>query len=395
MKMKSKSLLSYYQENQFNPVPIDLGTESAWNDHVNKRKNLYEQHLSIPLSLLRERAVLEFGCCSGENAIVLAYNGARLTLVEPNEQVLPRLQSLFQSYGFEKQIDSLQSKTIESFTSNLQYDIVIAEGFLFTLPNRDDLLHKIIDFMAIDGFTIVSFNDRYGSLIEYVKRLILWRAYQIEGIRDEKGADALSFAKRLFEVDFNKISASRPFDVWWKDTLINRFLCADFLWSYKEIFPILDSCGCVFYSSSPQWSLLDHFRWYKKIIKASERNKRILEQWHTIFPYILTGVVSNPINSEPASEEIVSTVSKFIKKISDYTSELGGNIHTINYPREIYDYLDNIEHPEIKNFNQEMKNLFEAIQTNHLETLINAYHDSKTIRRLWGTPYQYLCFTRQ
>ena len=78
------SLLEYYRKNVFNPVPISVEDHKIWNAHVAKRRNLYERHLGIPLPLLRDRSVIEFGCNSGENSLVLAMHGANLTLVEPN-----------------------------------------------------------------------------------------------------------------------------------------------------------------------------------------------------------------------------------------------------------------------------------------------------------------------
>ncbi len=101
------SQLAYYQQNRFNPVPIALEDQSAWELHLAKRRNLYERHLGIPLSLLSGRSVLGFGCNSGENALVLASVGANLTLVEPNGQVLPRLKALFKKFALDKRIVAL------------------------------------------------------------------------------------------------------------------------------------------------------------------------------------------------------------------------------------------------------------------------------------------------
>src|SRR5260370_18990505 len=93
------SLLSYYQDHNFNPVLIALETAEQWALLFAKRVNLYQRHLSIPLSLLRNRSVIEFGSNSGENALVLAAHGAKLTLVEPNFEVLPRLKTLFSQFN--------------------------------------------------------------------------------------------------------------------------------------------------------------------------------------------------------------------------------------------------------------------------------------------------------
>ena len=95
------SLVNYYQENQFNPVHIPVEEKQEWETHIAKRSNLYEHHLKIPFSMLRGHSVIEFGCNSGENALVLGSIGAQLTLVEPNQQVTPRLEELFKKFKLE------------------------------------------------------------------------------------------------------------------------------------------------------------------------------------------------------------------------------------------------------------------------------------------------------
>ena len=97
----------------------------------------------MPLALLSGRSVLEFGCNSGENALVLASVGADLTLVEPNEQVQLRLKDLFKTFGLEDRVVEVSTDDIESFESTSLYDVVLAEGFLCQVPNRDVMLEKI------------------------------------------------------------------------------------------------------------------------------------------------------------------------------------------------------------------------------------------------------------
>ena len=81
----SPSLVEYYRNHDLNPVPLSLDSNSEWEDHISRRKNLYERHLKIPTSIFKDKNVIEFGCNSGENAVYLAHLGAKLTLAEPNE----------------------------------------------------------------------------------------------------------------------------------------------------------------------------------------------------------------------------------------------------------------------------------------------------------------------
>jgi len=169
---KETTLLEYYQEHELNPVPIDVEDHLGWKDHVIKRRNLYEKHLMLPTACFRDRSVIEFGCNSGENALYLAALGARLTLVEPNGQVLPRLRDLFERFGLDSRIEALVNTDIAGFEANQQYDVMLAEGFLSALAERDQAALKLCSLVKPGGLGVISFDDRYGSLMELLRQMI-------------------------------------------------------------------------------------------------------------------------------------------------------------------------------------------------------------------------------
>jgi len=389
-----ESLLKYYQDHELNPVPIAVDDEAVWKSHFAKRFNLYQRHLGIPLSLLRGRSVLEFGCNSGENSLVLASFGANLTLVEPNQQVLPRLKALFKKFGFEKQIIKLLQKNIDSFSTDKLYDLVIAEGFLFSLPNRDQLIDKIAQLLTPCGLAVISFNDRYGCLLEQTKKMIFWRACQLSGIDDIHSEASLGLARRLYAEDFAKLNASRNFNIWWKDMLTNSLFKFSTFWSYQEILPIIERAGYEFYSSSPRWSSTEHLKWYKDVSDTKARHRRLLEEWKSIFCSFIIGM---PLLNEckgPVPSEVIESVSDLAKDISKYTDDIGSSIGSIRYPLLLDKYLMESKNPEVLNFNTEMKRLYDAQTSAKLDDLMAVYHNSKSLRKLWGAPFHYICFMK-
>ncbi len=388
------SLLTYYQQNRFNPVPIILEGQPAWELHFARRRNLYERHLGIPLSLLRGRSVLEFGCNSGENALVLAAAGANLTLVEPNGQVLPRLKALFRKFDFERCIVALAQETMESFESKKLYDVVLAEGFLYTLSNRDKMVRKIGTLLAPRGLAVLSFNDRYGCLLELTRRMILWRACQLGEIDDVHSQASLDLARRMYGEDFARLKASRPFEVWWKDSLVNPFCASAYLWSYPELFPLVESIDCDFYSSSPKWVSIDHFMWYKNVLNRKNRHRSALDTWSRVFSFFLTGLP--PLNEgiEAATSEVIDSVAELTAQISKYTTTLNSSIDSVLYPFVLDGYFGKSKDSRLFHFNSEMKNLYETVKCCQLDNLISAYHRTKYVRNLWGTPYHYICFSK-
>src|SRR5262249_22154603 len=158
------------------------------------------------------------------NELVLAAAGAKLTLVEPNEQVHPRLRTLFEKFGMAERINALLHTDVEGYVGGSLYDLVCAEGFLHTVPRREGMFLKIASLVLPGGFGVISFIDRQGSLLEMTRRMLLWRACQLAGVRDVLGERCLELARRLFGDDFARLNASRTFEAWWKDTLVLPFV---------------------------------------------------------------------------------------------------------------------------------------------------------------------------
>lgn len=390
--MPSQTMLSYYQENQFNPVPIALETPQAWASHLAKRRNLYDHHLGIPLGLLAGKSVLEFGCNSGENALVLAHYGAKLTLVEPNDQVLPRLHDLFERYGLRDQIVALHNTTVDEFEGEAEgYDLVIAEGFLFTLDQREAALAKICRFIKPSGMGSISFNDRYGNLMEYLKRALLRRACQLARV-DPHSQESLALAEQLFGEDFAKLNASRPFAAFWKDSLVTPFINYQHLWSYEELLPLLEQVGCEARSTSPLWCRAEHFNWYKNTRSPAERHRLWLESWREVLPYILTGLA--PKSVPPADNEVTAAVDGFMRSLSDFTDSAYPQVESLVYPPAVDAYLRRCADDRLARFGQDLNTFFVAMGMNDAENLIRIYHTAEMLRGLWGTTYHYLSFSK-
>ena len=157
---------------------------------------------------------------------------------------------------------------------------------------------------------------------------------------------------------------------------------------------MLERGGCEFYASSPKWAAVDHFEWYKNVPNGQERHQRLIEVWTKFFPFFLTGAL--PLNKqiEPASFEVINSVSELIEQISAYTTNLDTSIDSVRYPVLLDQYFSESEDELLLRFNSEMRNLYDVIQFNQLDELISTYHEAKSLRELWGSPYHYLCCSK-
>ncbi|MBN1764830.1 MAG: class I SAM-dependent methyltransferase [Sedimentisphaerales bacterium] len=392
--MSKQTLLTYYQTNQFNPVPIEIGDDRTWRNHFTRRRNLYENHLGIPLALLRDKSVLEFGCNSGENALVLAAMGANLTLVEPNEQVWPRLHQLFDTFKLKDRIINLFPQDINTFESDNIFDLVLAEGFIHTLENRDQALSRLLSYLAPGGIGIISFDDRFGSLLECIRQLLLFRVLELQGISDPHCDKSRQYAEQLFGQDYARLHTSRPFESWWKDNLVNPFFSAEVLWSYREILEVITQSGGEFLSSSPKWFTGDHYTWYKQVCDPVKRHHVLLQNWEKVFTYMLTGLLPEK-EPTPLSPEILACITHFIEQISQYVHTRQVGVEELVYPEPLEVYLEQSSDLQIQYLNLEMKTLIgNIIRTTLKDELINAYHETSILKLLWGCPYHYISFTK-
>jgi SAM-dependent methyltransferase len=394
MPKGDESVLAYYQNHHFNPVLIRVEDPEVWEEHFAKRRNLYERHLGLPLPLLRGARILEFGPNSGENCLVPALFGGRLTLVEPNDQVLPRLHELLDQFGVSGQVDAVHCQTIDDFMSRQTYDLVIAEGFLYTLPNRDALLRKIIRLIEPGKFGVISFNDQYGGLIELLRRALLFRACYLSGIDDMQSPASLHLAEKLYGDDFSRLNSSRTFDAWWRDTLVNPFYVTEGLWSFPALLAILQEESCEFFASSPVWATFQHYSWYKNLTRPLDRHEHVLRDWRANLAYFLTGSKPPDGRHHPASAEVIQAVATVTAGLSDASRTAASAKCPPLYPIELNRYLAGHTDSIISQVNEELKRVFDALHSRSVDALLDTYAAAGTLRSLWGTAYHYICFQR-
>jgi SAM-dependent methyltransferase len=390
---KEMSLLEYYQNNEINPVPIEISDRESWSRHCQKRRNLYEKHLMIPASYFKGKSILEFGCNSGENPLYLASLGAGLTLVEPNDQVLPRLKKIFSDAGYEKSIVQLVNTDIEGFQSQSKYDVVLAEGFISGIAERERMLSLICRHIRDKGIGVISFDERYGSLLEVSRRAVFKRACELMNLAYTQSTETLTVAREIFNEEFYAINVSRPIDAWYKDVLLNPFVSWKYFWTYQEVIPIIESEGCEILSSSPRWGSLDNYTWYKNVQSPKERHEYFLKDWSNYLAFFITGIPTSttPKYAEKTREEL----SNLIRDIYLYTASEQGLKNKIIYPEGLSDYLKSTGHEKIIAFDQEMKRFFHILNTAKTASeLISEYHSLKTVRSLWGFSSPYISFVK-
>ena len=388
----STSLVEYYKNHDLNPVPLPLDSKSEWEEHVNRRRNLYENHLKIPTSLFKNKNIIEFGCNSGENALYLAHLGGKLTLVEPNEKVHPRLIKLFKRHDSEKSIVKLSSESIQEYKSTEKYDFVVLEGFLDTLKGRDKILRSICSLIKPGGFGIVTEDDRYGSFVECIKQITLRRICQLSGI-SYHSENSFKIAVKLFGNEYDKLNTTRPILTWWKDAIVNPFNTGEFLWSFMDVISLIETENCEFWASSPIWSNVDSFQWYKNTQTIKERHLALKENFNKIFPYFITGINNDLTGFSVPSIKLINNISLFIDEAGKYTTSTDP-YYDLTLPTGLSELFRSANNKLFNLLSDDIENMFITLAENDPEKILNTYSNTDILKSLWGNTMFYIAFKK-
>ncbi len=388
-----RNVVDYYRRTGFNPVPLDLGEEAVRRAHVGRRVHLYQDHLHIPLGWLAGREVIEFGCNTGENALVLAAYGARLTLVEPQPEACERLLRLFERFGLKDRITVCTTDNAETYVPDRLYDFVIAEGFLSMMPDGLAVLRRVLRCVAPGGIGVVSFNDLHGCLLEFVRMAMLRRILDGEGIEDPASDEALAAARKAFAEDFDALPGGRPLEAWWRDNFLNPYVRASYCWTWPGFLAASTDAGCFCHGTSPPWLPTGPLAWYKQVASPEERRRFVLGQWRSRFAYFLTGS-SEAVGGDEVPGDLIEAVETWGLRLSDYASGGEAPPGVFETPPLVADFLEGKGIPGISLFLEELESLLEAMQAGNPEEILGRYHRSRILRRVWGVPYQYVALSR-
>ena len=128
--------------------------------------------MALPRTAFAGKDVLEFGPDSGENALAFASWGARLTLVEPNERAHAAIRTYFEQFGMLSALAGITNAHVLDYRDDARYDVVVAEGFIYTVQPTRTWLAAFRRLLRDDGIFLVTYYERLGALVELTLRAL-------------------------------------------------------------------------------------------------------------------------------------------------------------------------------------------------------------------------------
>jgi len=260
------NFLDFYGENKISPVDQHL---HDLNRHFGQRHSLYRSLGLTPLAF-KDRDVLEVAPGSGHNAIVTASLGARsLDLVEPNQAGFDKMTALFQEHFASYQHVRFFHQTLEEYTSDATYDVVLCEGLLPGLNTQDRFLSLLAQRVRPGGVLVVTCADAVSVFFETLRRylarlLLVGHGFDLGSSTGR--SEAVNLLVEAFSPHLKTLTGmSRSPHDWVWDNLLNPAATSMASSCEFSIRKCLEQLGedFYYYGSSPVF--LDDWSWYKAV----------------------------------------------------------------------------------------------------------------------------------
>lgn len=161
--------LEYYKKFGISPVRYDLSDLAA---HFDRRSSLYRQ-LGLPEVAIRGCRVLEVAPGSGHNSLFLAQaHPASLDLVEPNPAGIADIGATYRQYKAPCTEPVLHEVTLQNFTPDGLYDLVLCENWLGALPDERELIKKLASMVSVGGAMVMTFVPHSGFMPNVLRKLM-------------------------------------------------------------------------------------------------------------------------------------------------------------------------------------------------------------------------------
>lgn len=251
------NMYDYYAKQSVRPTFADFDSDAQLSNYAALRKTVFTR-LFIPPGFFAGKDVLEFGPDTGENALVLARWGARVTLVEPNVAAHAQIEAYFERFSLKEQLAGVTAESVLGYQPPRRFHAVLAEGFIYTVQPTTAWLEKLAACLARDGLAVVSYMELYGGFLE----LLIKAIYSNVAGRGGYGA-GVDVARKLFQPKWDNIPHTRTFDSWFMDVVENPFVRLSYFLDPADLIAKADSADLALYSSWPSYRDALAVNWLK------------------------------------------------------------------------------------------------------------------------------------
>jgi hypothetical protein len=266
--MELGTLYEYYGQQNIAPTFADLRDEAAVDAYQSAREILLGDRLALPIPLFRGAEILEYGPDTGENALVFARLGSRLTLVEPARTAHAKIRAYFERFAPPHALRELLAADVLGYQPDRRFDMIVAEGFIYTVQPSTLWLTAFQRALVPGGLALISYIERSASLFELLLRV------PFAALRRRAGNDRVAAAELLYGRKWARIPHTRSFASWVMDVLDNPFMRLRYFIDARELVEQSAACGLSIHSAWPMYRDGLENVWIKHPVTPHQRLER-------------------------------------------------------------------------------------------------------------------------
>lgn len=391
-------LFDYYAAQDIFPTYSGFQSADGLRMHERLRRRAFSDKLKLPARAFRGARLIEFGPDTGENALVFAQWGASCTLVEPNVRAHPTVREYFARFGLSAGLEAIIDTDISQFAGRPEaarrYDMVIAEGFIYTVKPESVWINLFRDLLVDEGHAVFSFYDPASCVTE-----LMLKAVHAAGCR-KSNQPRRDVAHRLFATKWASIAHRRSLDSWIMDVLENPFVRLAYFIDARELCHSMHQAGFSLYSAWPGYEDSLDIHWFKKLPSPEDRlrsQRRFIERnrlGHLFGKSIF--IVDDQLDVERLWQDMVGVTDGLIDGVDEAAiargtallAELDGLVQS---PRVMASASDRAGAHDLAVSYQRLMHL---IASGSFDDLADFCNTDQAFIREWGVPNHYAVFTR-
>jgi SAM-dependent methyltransferase len=397
--MAETKLFQYYERQDVLPTYGNFKSPKELEVYAKQRRELFADKLMLPPTLFRDAEVLEFGPDSGENAMVFAGWGARMTLAEPNRQAHDKIGTYFERFGLADRLRELVLADVEGFRTGRHFDLIDAEGFIYTIQPSETWLRIFHQLLRPDGYAVVSYYERYGGFFELALKAIHAAGKALTG------RTPLETAKRLFEAKWNSIPHTRAFESWLMDVLENPFVrCRTFI-DAGELCQKAIGLGFDLHAAWPSYRDALDIYWHKKVHSPAEKLHRISQHLRRSRLSFLGGRKLYLVGQATAVETLCASIERLVRGVdrlidNPFGDSLGQVISGLTSLRDTLGTTDILadDGADIEAFTatiESFRRIFSAIERRDVTSVAAQTQSDAAFINTWGQPAHFLVLRKR
>jgi len=398
MTKSPQTLYDYYRRQDIFPTYGAFQSHNDLKAYALQRRDLFFEKLHLPPRVFQGAKLIEFGPDAGENSLVFALWKASCTLVEPNPNVLPTINNYFKRFDLFHRLADLVSMGLEeyaeAFDGKERFDIVDAEGFIYTVRPTAIWIDLFQRLLNTDGLVILFYYEMYGGYIELMLKALYQR------FRDLTDLPPRDAAYGLFAAKWNSISHKRKFNSWLMDVLENPFVRLKYFFDLNLLLQEMQRAGLSLYSAWPPYQDGLDLYWYKKVLTPQQQ---LNSQRNFILRSRLSHMFARTLFLKGIEEKLQTTLHRLIsetdrlidafdpERVQNCVEDLDEIIQVIN-SREILATEKTIRHTQqtIKS----LQKLLQLMASGEPDEMINFCNSDPHFINCWGMPSHFAVFRK-